>query len=90
MVSRNNTVGHEAASLDDKLKVVNCRQAVASRKRDDEIAIYGRRGFRQHDHAAIRYAGNGGDCTLDVGSVILDVAGDRLDPKRWCDRLGGA
>jgi hypothetical protein len=81
MVSRYYTERHETARPDEMLKVVNCRQAVVSRQRDNEIAIYGGRAFRQHDHAAIWYAGNGGDCALDVGGVILDPAGAASIPR---------
>src|ERR1035437_7434480 len=61
---------------------------MASRERDDEIAIDVDRAVRQPDQGAVWHTGDGGECALDVGGIVLDAAGDRLDSERRRGGLG--
>src|SRR5262245_5732528 len=63
---------------------------MASRERDDEIAINTGRAFRQDGKAAVRHAGDGGDRALNVGGIIFDAARDQLDSKQPGPSLGHA
>src|SRR5450759_4531116 len=61
---------------------------MASRERDDEIDIDVGRTIGDRDHGTVWHAGHGDDCALDVGGIVLDATGDRLDSERWRGGLG--
>src|SRR5262245_21893120 len=59
-------IGNKPAGGDEEAFVVDRRQLVSCRKRDDQIAIMRRRQARGHDQTAIRISREDGERSLDV------------------------
>ena len=74
-------VGHEGAGCDEVAPRINRWQAVASRKRNEEIAMADDRGIRYREEAAVGYSRERYDRSLDIGGIIADLTWDEFDCK---------
>ena len=65
-------VGHEGAGCDEVAPRIDRRQAVACRKRNEEIAMGDDRGIWYHEEAAVGHSRNDSiDCSTPAASLLI-------------------